>query len=101
VCGVPAEHLHIEDQMHGFLLLSKMVAKAASLVDRTAEALSSHGTATRRAQASLDRGPPLERGDHERFSLHISAFEQSPNGSKSHSMWTDDVLERPQERHLA
>jgi acetyl esterase len=40
--GVPVEHLHIPDQMHGFLLLGRIVTKAASLVDRTADALKSH-----------------------------------------------------------
>jgi acetyl esterase len=44
--GVPVEHLHIADQMHGFLLLGRVVAKAASLVDRTADALKSHGAAS-------------------------------------------------------
>lgn len=45
--GVPVKHLHIADQMHGFLLLSRVVAKAASLVDRIADALRSHSAAPR------------------------------------------------------
>jgi acetyl esterase len=47
--GVPVEHLHVADQMHGFLLLGRVVARAASLVDRTADALSSHSAAARGA----------------------------------------------------
>jgi acetyl esterase len=47
--GVSVEHLHVADQMHGFLLLGRVVARAASLVDRAAEALSSHSTAARDA----------------------------------------------------
>jgi acetyl esterase len=37
--GVPVEHVHVEDQMHGFLLLDRVVAKAGALVDRLADAL--------------------------------------------------------------
>jgi acetyl esterase len=40
--GVPVEHLHVEDQMHGFLLLSRVVARASGLVDRAADALTAH-----------------------------------------------------------
>ncbi|HEY3959870.1 MAG TPA: alpha/beta hydrolase [Solirubrobacteraceae bacterium] len=47
--GVPVEHVHVADQMHGFLLLGRVVAKAASLLDRVADALSSHSTAARGA----------------------------------------------------
>jgi acetyl esterase len=48
--GVTVEHLHVSDQMHGFLLLSRVVARAAGLVDRTADALSAHSAdASRRA----------------------------------------------------
>jgi acetyl esterase len=43
--GIPVEHLHVEDQMHGFLLLGRVVAKAAALVDRTADALAAHRAA--------------------------------------------------------
>lgn len=46
--GVPVEHLHVADQMHGFLLLGRVVAKAASLVDRAGDALSAHSAVARR-----------------------------------------------------
>ncbi|HTB50884.1 MAG TPA: alpha/beta hydrolase [Solirubrobacteraceae bacterium] len=45
--GVDVEHIHVEDQMHGFLLLDRAVAKAGALIDRLADALSHH--APRRA----------------------------------------------------
>jgi acetyl esterase len=45
--GVTVEHLHVTDQMHGFLLLSRVVARAAGLVDRTADALSAHSAGAR------------------------------------------------------
>ncbi len=38
--GVEVEHIHVEDQMHGFLLLDRVVAKAGTLIDRLADALS-------------------------------------------------------------
>ena len=37
--GVAVEHLHADDQMHGFLLLSRAVDRAGRLVDRLADAL--------------------------------------------------------------
>lgn len=37
--GVAVEHLHVDDQMHGFLLLSRAVDRAGRLVDRLADAL--------------------------------------------------------------
>jgi acetyl esterase len=37
--GVAVEHLHVEDQMHGFLLLDRAVAKAGALIDELADAL--------------------------------------------------------------
>lgn len=40
--GVEVEHIHVEDQMHGFLLVDRAVAKAGALIDRLADALSSH-----------------------------------------------------------
>jgi acetyl esterase len=40
--GVAVEHIHVEDQMHGFLLLDRAVAGAGLLIDRVADALSSH-----------------------------------------------------------
>jgi acetyl esterase len=37
--GVAVEHLHVSDQMHGFLLLDRAVTKAGALIDRLADAL--------------------------------------------------------------
>jgi acetyl esterase len=37
--GVVVEHVHAADQMHGFLLLGRVVARAGSLIDRTADSL--------------------------------------------------------------
>ena len=34
--GVPVDHVHVADQMHGFLLLERAVPAAAALVDRVA-----------------------------------------------------------------
>jgi acetyl esterase len=39
--GVVVEHIHVGDQMHGFLLLDRAVAKAGALIERLADALSS------------------------------------------------------------
>lgn len=38
--GVAVEHVHAADQMHGFLLLDRAVAKVDALIDRLAAALS-------------------------------------------------------------
>jgi len=40
--GVLVEHLHAGDQMHGFLMLSRVLARAGQLADRLADALASH-----------------------------------------------------------
>lgn len=40
--GVNLEHVHAEDQMHGFLLLDRAIAKAGALIDRLADALAAH-----------------------------------------------------------
>ncbi|HEY2766774.1 MAG TPA: alpha/beta hydrolase [Solirubrobacteraceae bacterium] len=40
--GVAVEHLHAEDQMHGFLMMDRAVRKAGELIDRLAQALRSH-----------------------------------------------------------
>jgi acetyl esterase len=40
--NVAVEHIHAEDQMHGFLLLDRAVEKAGALIDRLADALSAH-----------------------------------------------------------
>jgi acetyl esterase len=37
--GVAVEHIHAEDQTHGFLLLDRAVAKAGALIDRLGDAL--------------------------------------------------------------
>jgi acetyl esterase len=37
--GVAVEHLHAADQMHGFLLLDRAIARAGELIDRLADAL--------------------------------------------------------------
>jgi len=37
--GVAVEHVHASDQMHGFLLLGRVIANASSLIDRTADSL--------------------------------------------------------------
>ena len=37
--GVPVEHVHAEDQMHGFLMVDRAVARAGELIDRLADAL--------------------------------------------------------------
>jgi acetyl esterase len=37
--GVSVEHLHAEDQMHGFLLLDRVIDRAGELIDHLADAL--------------------------------------------------------------
>ena len=37
--GVAVEHLHAEDQMHGFLMVDRAIARAGELIDRLADAL--------------------------------------------------------------
>jgi acetyl esterase len=51
--GVAVEHLHASDQMHGFLLLGRVVANAGSLIDRIADSLAG-------ARAELELQPDLE-----------------------------------------
>jgi acetyl esterase len=41
--GVPVEHLHAEDQMHGFLMVDRAIARAGELIDRLADALAARG----------------------------------------------------------
>jgi acetyl esterase len=41
--GVEVERVHAEDQMHGFLLLGRVVPSAQALVERTADALAAAG----------------------------------------------------------
>jgi acetyl esterase len=40
--GVSVEHLHVDDQMHGFLLLDRAIRRAGELIDLLADALASH-----------------------------------------------------------
>ncbi len=40
--GVSVEHVHAADQMHGFLLLDRAIAKAGALIERLADALALH-----------------------------------------------------------
>ncbi|HTA14831.1 MAG TPA: alpha/beta hydrolase [Solirubrobacteraceae bacterium] len=47
--GVMVEHVHVEDQMHGFLLLDRAVARAGELIDRLADALSARPPRSLRA----------------------------------------------------
>jgi acetyl esterase/lipase len=42
--GVPVEHLHAEDQMHGFLLLDRGIARAGELIGVLADALAARVT---------------------------------------------------------
>lgn len=49
--GVSVERIHAEDQMHGFLLLDRAIAKAGALIDRLADALAAHVS---RPSAGLD-----------------------------------------------
>jgi len=42
--GVAVEHVHAADQMHGFLLLGRVVSRAGSLLDRAADALARAGS---------------------------------------------------------
>jgi acetyl esterase len=41
--GVPVEHRHAGDQMHGFLLHSRAIRKASELIDCVGDALALHG----------------------------------------------------------
>jgi acetyl esterase len=53
--GVAVEHIHVEDQMHGFLLLDRAVAKAGALIDRLADALAAQASAEAARKASAVR----------------------------------------------
>ncbi len=41
--GVVVEHVHAEDQMHGFLMMDRAVRRAGELIDELARALAAHG----------------------------------------------------------
>jgi acetyl esterase len=47
--GVPVEHVHAEDQMHGFLMVDRAVPRAGELIDRLADALAARGRSAARA----------------------------------------------------
>ncbi len=47
--GVPVEHVHAEDQMHGFLVVDRAVARAGELIDRLADALAARSGPAARA----------------------------------------------------
>jgi acetyl esterase len=40
--GVPVEHLHADDQMHGFLMVDRAIARAGELIDHLADSLAAH-----------------------------------------------------------
>jgi acetyl esterase len=50
--GVSVEHIHVEDQMHGFLLQDRAVTKAGALIDRLADALVAQTSAEAVGEAS-------------------------------------------------
>jgi acetyl esterase len=47
--GVAVEHLHAEDQMHGFLLVDRAITRAGELIDRLADALATRARSAVRA----------------------------------------------------
>ena len=51
---MPVEHLHADDQMHGFLLLGSVAPRAAELADRVADSLA--GLIGQRAGGGLTLG---------------------------------------------
>ncbi len=51
--GVSVEHLHAEDQMHGFLLLDRAIDRAGELIDHLADALAAQPG--RRGDRALSR----------------------------------------------
>jgi acetyl esterase len=53
--GVAVEHIHVEDQMHGFLLLDRAVARAGDLIDRLADALAAQASAAAASEAPTIR----------------------------------------------
>lgn len=50
--GVAVEHIHVEDQMHSFLLLDRAVAKAGVLIERLADALAAQVSTETAGEAS-------------------------------------------------
>jgi acetyl esterase len=53
--GVAVEHIHVEDQMHGFLLLDRAIERAGALIDRLADALAAQASAEATRSASPAR----------------------------------------------
>jgi acetyl esterase len=49
VAGVAVEHVHVEDQMHSFLLLDRALAKAGVLIEQVADALAARAQRDPRA----------------------------------------------------
>jgi acetyl esterase len=47
--GVPVERLHADDQMHGFLMVDRAIARASALIDHLADALAARGRLAERA----------------------------------------------------
>ncbi len=58
--GVAVEHVHADDQMHGFLMMDRAVPRSGELIDRLASALKTHSSAhfdadaTRRPASAVD-----------------------------------------------
>lgn len=50
--GVEIEHVHVEDQMHGFLMMDRAVRRVGDLIDHLARALAAHGPARLAAGAA-------------------------------------------------
>jgi acetyl esterase len=57
--GVAVEHIHVPDQMHGFLLLDRTVAKARALIDRLGTIIADHLSTCNRDR---DNGLPSPAG---------------------------------------
>ncbi|MGA9314623.1 MAG: alpha/beta hydrolase [Solirubrobacteraceae bacterium] len=62
--GVVVEHLHAEDQMHGFLLLDRAIAKAGVLIDRLADALADQASVGSAGATRIVCGAPHPQTDH-------------------------------------
>ncbi len=59
--GVAVEHVHAADQMHGFLLLDRAVAKVGALIDRLAAALLTRSRSSGHSSKVEHAHPPAER----------------------------------------
>jgi acetyl esterase len=47
--GVTVQHVHVPDQMHGFLLLDRAITRCSELIDQLADALARHAQGARSA----------------------------------------------------